>query len=139
MPGRVSRQRRETALKVARELLDPEYRRRLGLGTDRDLPVVVALWSDRLEDVLAQVAAEGGRAVIAVRRPDGALGSLALERSSLPDAAPRENFGDELKAAPESTLGMLLDAFGQDREGSFSFVIADSPLGQFNLVVGAAS
>lgn len=139
MAERVSRQRRETAMRVAKRLLDPEYRRDLGLGTDRDVPVVVALWNDRLEDVLEQVIEEGGRAVIAVRRPDGVLGSLALERASLADASPPGDSDDALTAAPEATLGMLLDTHGRDREGPFSFVVADSPLGQFNLVVAAAS
>lgn len=137
MRERVSRQRRETALQAARELLDPQYRHRQGLDTDRDVPILVALWSDQLTDVLTRLAGEGGRAVIAVRRPDGVLASLALERGSLPDAAPRADSNDDLTAAPGATIGMLLDAFG--REGSFSFSLAESPLEQFNLVVAAAS
>ena len=136
MRERVSRQRRETALLVARELLDPDYRRTQGLGADRDVPVLVALWADRLADVLTRVG-EGGRAVIAVRRPDDVLASLALERNSLPDATSRADSNDDLTAAPGATIGMLLDAFG--REGSFSFSLAESPLEQFNLVVAAAS
>jgi hypothetical protein len=139
MPERVSRQRRETAMRVAKRLLDPEYRRDLGLGTDRDVPVVVALWNDRLEDVLEQVTEEGGRAVIAVRRPDGALTSLTLEDASAAGAPPPTDPDDALTAAPEATVGMLLDTYGRDRVGPFSFVVADSPLGQFNLVVAAAS
>jgi hypothetical protein len=137
MRERVSRQRRETALQVAREILDPEYRRRQGLGTDLDVPVLVALWSDRLEDVLVQMAAEGDRAVIAVRRPDGALASLALKRSSVSPSASSAADSERLTVAPGATVGMLLDAYGREG-GNFSFVLASSPLEQFNLVVAAA-
>ncbi len=132
----VSKQRRETALRVARELLDPDYRRRHALG--KDVPVVVALWNDPLEDVLRQVKDEGGRAVVTVRRPDGALGTLSLEQASLPDAAPRETTDDSLTAAPEATLGMLIDAFGRD-EGSFVFELANSPLGEFSVALAATA
>lgn len=138
MPERVSKQRRETALRVARRLLDPEYRRDLGLGTDPDVPIIVVLWNDRLEHVLEQVSAEGGRAVIAVRRPDGVLTSLALEASH-DEVTQSSGSDDVLTAAPEATIGMLLDTYGRDRNDPFAFVVANSPLGQFNLVVAAAS
>lgn len=122
MRDKVSRQRKETAIHLGRRLLDPEWRSDAVRDDEGVANVVIALWNDPLQRALSLVDELGGEVSLAVRRPDGALISLRIRATDGP--RPGE---EEINAAPESTVGMLLDSL-PDKSASFSLHVAESPL-----------